>query len=124
MSSEKVSFNISVVDLGKIHLLVENGIYTNRTDFITKAILNELNRNTSIIEKAEQKSNVVLGILSYSKDNLEKLVKSNTKLSIYLIGMLIIDKDVTLELAESAISKITVYGKYNGPENIKKHFNI
>ena len=37
-NSEKLTINISVVDLGKIDYLVEQGFYGNRTDFLRTAI--------------------------------------------------------------------------------------
>ncbi|MCT8138507.1 hypothetical protein H1D32_12610 [Anaerobacillus sp. CMMVII] len=50
MNTEKVSVNVNVVDIGKIELLIEKGIYTNKTDFMVKAITNELNKNEGILE--------------------------------------------------------------------------
>lgn len=124
MSSEKVSFNISVVDLGKIHMLVDKGVYTNRTDFITKAILNELNRNEDVIEQTKDKHDFAIGIMKYSRDDVEKMILNNKKMTVHVLGMLILDKTVDLELAKSAFNKIVVFGKYMGPNDVKEHFEI
>lgn len=124
MSSEKVSFNISVVDLGKIHMLVDKGVYTNRTDFITKAILNELNRNEDVIEQTKDKNDFAIGIMKYSRDDVEKMILENKKMTVHVLGMLILDKTIDLELAQSAFNKIVVFGKYMGPHDIKEYFEI
>lgn len=124
MSSEKVSFNISVVDLGKIHMLVDKGVYTNRTDFITKAILNELNRNEDVIEQTKDKNDFAIGIMKYSRDDVEKMILENKKMTVHVLGMLILDKTIDLELAQSAFNKIVVFGKYMGPHDIKEYFKI
>jgi Arc/MetJ-type ribon-helix-helix transcriptional regulator len=36
--TEKITINLGLVDLGQIDLLVQEGFYTNRTDFIRTAI--------------------------------------------------------------------------------------
>lgn len=42
---------MSVVDLGKIDLLVEEGFYANRTDFIRTGIRNQLDKHTEDVSK-------------------------------------------------------------------------
>ena len=36
--TEKITINLGLVDLGQIDLLVQEGFYTNRTDFVRTAI--------------------------------------------------------------------------------------
>ena len=46
--SEKITFNINVVELGKVGLLVEQGFYSNRTelgDVFMGVIVNSLKRD-------------------------------------------------------------------------------
>ena len=40
--TEKITINLGLVDLGQIDLLVQEGFYQNRTDFIRTAIRNQL----------------------------------------------------------------------------------
>ena len=40
--NEKITINLGHVDLGRIDLLVREGFYSNRTDFIRTAIRNQL----------------------------------------------------------------------------------
>jgi Arc/MetJ-type ribon-helix-helix transcriptional regulator len=43
--SEKITINLGYVDLGHIDLMVQDGFYSNRTDFIRTAIRNQLERH-------------------------------------------------------------------------------
>ena len=40
--TEKITINMSVVELGKVDLLVQEGLYSNRTDFIRTAVRNQI----------------------------------------------------------------------------------
>jgi Arc/MetJ-type ribon-helix-helix transcriptional regulator len=40
--TEKITINLGLVDLGQIDLLVQEGFYANRTDFIRTAIRTQL----------------------------------------------------------------------------------
>ena len=40
--SEKITINVGLVDLGQIDLLVDEGFYANRTDFIRTAIRRQI----------------------------------------------------------------------------------
>jgi Arc/MetJ-type ribon-helix-helix transcriptional regulator len=40
--TEKITINLGFIDLGRIDLLVQEGFYSNRTDFIRTAIRNQL----------------------------------------------------------------------------------
>ena len=43
--SEKITLNLGYVDLGHIDLMVREGFYANRTDFIRTAIRQQLDRH-------------------------------------------------------------------------------
>ena len=47
--SEKITINLGYVDLGHVDLLVQEGFYSNRTDFIRTAIRNQLERHAEAI---------------------------------------------------------------------------
>ena len=70
--TEKITINLGVVDLGKIDLLVEQGFYTNRTDFIRNAIRSNLDKHETTVQETITRKNSVLGILVYSASDLEK----------------------------------------------------
>jgi Arc/MetJ-type ribon-helix-helix transcriptional regulator len=52
VDSEKITINLGYVDLGHIDLVVADGFYSNRTDFIRSAIRNQLERHTEVVRKS------------------------------------------------------------------------
>jgi len=48
--TEKITINLGLVDLGQIDLLVQEGFYTNRTDFIRTAIRNQIATRGDMLE--------------------------------------------------------------------------
>lgn len=51
-TTEKFTINLGVVDLGKIDLLVEQGFYANRTDFVKDAIRRGLDSHDETVRRA------------------------------------------------------------------------
>ena len=47
--SEKITINLGYVDLGRIDLLVQEGFYSNRSDFIRTAIRNQLTAQSDAV---------------------------------------------------------------------------
>ncbi len=107
---EKITINMNVVDLGKIDLLVEEGFYSNRTDFIRTAIRNQINTHAGSIEQNVTRKSFAVGVLLYNHKDLEKHVNAGTQLEIKIIGMLILSEDIPPELAKQAIKSIKLYG--------------
>jgi len=116
--TEKITINLSVVDLGKIDLLVEEGFYPNRTDFIRSAIRNQIDKHDFEVKQTIQRRSFVLGILIIGKEDLEKKRAADKKVSYHIIGMLTIQKDVTPELAKQVIESIRVLGVFNAPDEV------
>ena len=113
--TEKITINMSVVDLGKVDLLVQEGFYQNRTDFIRSQLSNlEAEVKDSITRNA-----YVLGIMGCSKDDLEKDIANGVKRKYYVVGMMVIENDVTPEIADQAIEAIKVRGVFRAPESVK-----
>jgi Arc/MetJ-type ribon-helix-helix transcriptional regulator len=108
--TEKITINISVVDLGKIDLLVEEGFYSNRTDVIRTAIRNQLDRHDDEVKQTVKRNRFVLGVLGYTKEGLEKRLAKKERLSVRVVGMLVIADDVPPELAEATFDSIKVLG--------------
>ncbi len=118
--TEKITINMSVVDLGKIDLLVEEGFYQNRTDFIRAAIRSQLDKHEPSVQSSVVRNSYGMGIIDYSRDYLEKKVAKGERQSFNIIGMLILDDDVTPELADKAIESIRVRGVFRAPEAVKE----
>jgi Arc/MetJ-type ribon-helix-helix transcriptional regulator len=116
---EKVSFNMSVVDLGQVDLLVEQGFYSSRTDFLVAAVRNLLQNHSPTVRQAVEHRAMILGVAVYGKSELERRAAEGNPLDIRVVGVLKIDDDVTPELARAAIRSVTVFGKFRArPEVI------
>jgi Arc/MetJ-type ribon-helix-helix transcriptional regulator len=108
--SEKITINLGFVDLGQVDLLVEDGFYSNRTDFIRTAIRNQLLAHGEVLKKSVARRDMVLGLQRYSRRDLEKVVQAGEQLQIHVLGLATIDDDVTPQLARQAIASIAVLG--------------
>jgi Arc/MetJ-type ribon-helix-helix transcriptional regulator len=117
--TEKITINMSVVDLGKVDLLVEEGFYQNRTDFIRTAIRNQLDKHETEVQSAVGRNSFVLGILIYSRSDLEKIIAKGESRKCNIIGMLVLDNDVTPELALRAFESIRVHGVFHASAEVK-----
>jgi Arc/MetJ-type ribon-helix-helix transcriptional regulator len=117
--SEKITINLGFVDLGQVDLLVEDGFYSNRTDFIRTAIRNQLLTHGEVLKKSVARREMVLGLQRYSRKDLENVVAAGEKLQIHVLGLAIIDDDVTPQLARQAIASIAVLGALRASAEVK-----
>ena len=104
--SEKITINLGFVDLGHIDLLVRDGFYSNRTDFIRTSIRNQL-------------STIELGLRQYTKSDLEALQTTGEKLRVKILGLVTISSDVSPSLALATIESITVLGALHASKEVK-----
>ena len=117
--SEKITINLGFVDLGQVDLLVKDGFYSNRTDFIRTAIRNQLLTHGEVLKKSVARREMVLGLQRYSRKDLENVVAAGEKLQIHVLGLAIIDDDVTPQLARQAIASIAVLGALRASAEVK-----
>lgn len=108
--TEKITINLSVVDLGQVDLLVEQGFYSNRSDFIRMAIRNQLSTHAEAVKQTVVRKQMAIGVLIYSRKDLEAKRAAGEKLDINVVGMAHIASDVTPELALDTIQSLQVYG--------------
>lgn len=126
VDTEKITINLGAVDLGQIDLLVEQGFYSNRTDFIRTAIRNHLSEHSSDVkgflkpQYMETDIFTTMGVVKLGVTDLEELKSSSAKVNIKMVGMLIIDNDVTVELARETIKNVKVYGIIRATDEVKK----
>ncbi len=85
--SEKITINLGFVDLGQIDLIVSDGFYSNRTDFIRTAIRNHLDKHREALAKSLERKNFDLGLHDYSRKFLEDLKRSGQTINIRVIGL-------------------------------------
>lgn len=117
--TEKVTINMSVVDLGKVDLLAAEGFYSNRTDFIRTAIRNQLDRHDDEVKDTVTRKSMVLGALVYTRRELEKRRTKGEQVSAWVVGSLTINDDVSPELAQDTIESIKVYGVLKANKAVK-----
>ena len=117
--TEKVTVNLGLVDLAQMDLLIEEGFYTNRTDFVRTAIRNQLERHGEDIRQTVVRKRFVVGLQRYTKADLERSVAAGEQLEIHVLGLASIDEDVTPELATSAIASIWVLGAFVASNSIR-----
>ncbi|RZI65442.1 CopG family transcriptional regulator [Variovorax guangxiensis] len=117
--SEKITINMGYVDLGQIDLLVAEGFYSNRTDFIRTAIRNHLATHGDALKQVVARKMLVLGLQHFSAGELEALRAAGQRLQIRVLGLASIDPDVTPELAAATIETITVLGALHASAAVK-----
>jgi Arc/MetJ-type ribon-helix-helix transcriptional regulator len=117
--SEKITINLGPIDLGQIDLLVNEGFYANRTDFIRTAIRNQLNTHADVVKQAVARKSLVLGMHHYTRADLEAALKEGHRLQIQVLGMASIATDVSVELALATIESIFVLGALHASNAVK-----
>jgi Arc/MetJ-type ribon-helix-helix transcriptional regulator len=119
VDTEKVTINLGLIDLGQIDLLVQEGFYTNRTDLIRTAIRNQLSTHGDVIRQTVARKSLVLGLQHYSRADLEAVQAAGQTLRIQVLGLATIASDVSPELAQAAISEISVLGALHASPAVK-----
>ena len=117
--TEKITINMSVVDLGKVDLLVQEGFYQNRTDFIRASIRSQLSKHETEVRDSITRNAYVLGILGCNQEGLMKDIANEVRRKYYVVGLMVIEDDVTPEVADKAIEAIKVMGVFRAPEDVK-----
>ena len=117
--SEKITLNIGYVDLGQIDLLVAEGFYSNRTDFIRTAIRNQLERHADVVKQSVTRHTLDLGLRHFSREQLEAVRAAGEQLHVRVLGLLTIASDVTPKLARATISSLTVLGALHASPEVK-----
>ena len=106
------TINLNPVDLGQIELLVAQGFYANRAEFIRLAIHDELAKRVDVVREATTHRSMVIGAVFHDRHSLEELQKAGKRLSLRVVGLLVIRDDVTPELAREVIESVTVHGVF------------
>lgn len=118
--TEKITINMSVVDLGKIDLLVDHGFYSSRSDLIRTAIREKLAKHEEAVEQEISRRSMTVGISLITRSELEKLLRNGVTRQYLVVGLLSIAQDVTPELAAQTIDSLRVYGVLRASEQVKK----
>jgi len=117
--SEKITINLGFVDLGHVDLMVAEGFYSNRTDFIRTAIRNQLGTHSEAVRQVVARKMLVLGLQHFSADDLRALQAARQTLQIRVLGLVTIAPDVTPELALATIDSLEVLGALQASPAVK-----
>ena len=117
--TEKITINLSAVDLGRVDLLVDEGFYSNRSDFIRTAIRKELDVHRDIVIQTVTRKTMVIGAVMYSSNDLEKMRSKGVMYDIKVVGTVILGNDITPELARATINRIKIYGVLKASQAVK-----
>ncbi|HET7479075.1 MAG TPA: hypothetical protein VFJ72_06125 [Rubrobacteraceae bacterium] len=116
---EKITINLGMVDLGQIDLLVQEGFYANRTDFIRTAIRNQISTHAETVRQTVARKTLVLGLQHYTRRDLEAVRDAGEMLEIKVLGLASIADDVSPELALETIESIVVLGSFRASPAVK-----
>lgn len=117
--SEKITINLGYVDLGHIDLMVRDGFYSNRTDFIRTAIRNQIDRHGDAVRQSVTRKVLELGLRHFSRRDLEAARDAGEMLDIKVLGLASIAGDVTPELATASIASVTVLGALHASPEVR-----
>jgi Arc/MetJ-type ribon-helix-helix transcriptional regulator len=117
--SEKITINVGLVDLGQIDLLVSEGFYANRTDFIRTAIRRQLESRAEAVNNTVARRALTLGTQHLSRRDLEGLRDAGQTVDLHVLGLATIANDVSADLALATISSVEVLGAFRAPKTVK-----
>jgi Arc/MetJ-type ribon-helix-helix transcriptional regulator len=117
--TEKITFNVSLIDLGQIDLLVGEGFYANRTDFIRTAIRRQLETRATAVDETVARRTLTLGTRHLGRSELEALRDAGQTCELRVLGLATIAEDVPVELALATISSVEVLGAFRASKAVK-----
>src|SRR4030081_3007369 len=117
--TEKITINLGFVDLGQIDLLVQEGFYTNRTDFIRAAIRAQLEARTAAVDQTVARRTLVLRTQHYPRRQLEEIRDAGQIVHIRVLGLASIAEDVSPELALATIASVEVLGAFRASAAVR-----
>ena len=117
--TEKITINLGYVDLGHVDLLVQEGFYSNRTDFIRTAIRNQIERHADVVRQSVKRTSIDLGLRHFGREDLEAARGAGRMLDVRVLGLASIATDVTPELARATIASLVVLGALHASPVVK-----
>jgi len=130
--TEKVSVNINTATMSSIDLLVDNGHYSNRSDFINQAVRSELQRQQKVTERiirqqekaAEDEYGWFIGIFGITAKMIEDSFRKEESMDVQGYGLLIIHEGCDEEKLFQVVKSINVRGRVRASASIKKHYGL
>ena len=117
--TEKITVNLGLVDLGEIDLLVGEGFYANRTDFIRTAIRRQLELRAAAVHDSVTRRTLELGSVHYTREQLEAVRAAGQQVHLRVLGLASIAPDVPADLALDTIATVEVLGAFRASREVK-----
>ena len=117
--TEKVTINLGYVEIGRIDLLVEEGFYTNRTDFIRFALRAKLSAHAAEVGQLIERRTLDVGLRDFTRADLEAARDAGGFLHIKVVGLARLAHDITPELAPATIGSINIPGALRRPAELR-----
>lgn len=129
--TEKVSVNINTSTLSEIDLLVDNGYYSNRSDFINQAIREALGRHRGTIEgivrrqeERTERGSWFIGVSGFTAKEIAQMHAEGERISMTGYGVLHIDPACDRDQLYAVLESIRVRGKVVAPADVKAHYGL
>ncbi len=129
--TEKVSVNINTSTLSEIDLLVDNGYYSHRSDFINQAIREALGRQRGTIEGIVRRQEArtsrngwFIGVSGFTAQEIARMHAEGETTTVTGYGVLHIDANCDREALYAAVESIRVRGKVIAPADVKEHYGL
>jgi Arc/MetJ-type ribon-helix-helix transcriptional regulator len=117
--TEKITVNLGYVDLGRIDLLVEEGFYTNRTDFIRSAVRSLLASHATEVGQLIERRTLDVGLRDFTAADLEAARAAGEFLHIKVVGLARLAPDISPALARATIGSINVLGALQASAEVR-----
>lgn len=117
-ADEKITINLGPVDLGRVDLLVSEGLFSSRTDFIRTSVRRQLEDHEKLLEEVVTRKEFTVGFLYHSRADLEGYRSKGERLHIKVIGVYKLGEGVTKQLVKDVLENVTVLGSLRGPKAV------
>lgn len=118
MEPEKMTVNVTPVDLGRIDVLVSQGYYTSRSDFVRTAIRRLLSSQEDAVSETVIRERFNVGVHVLTAGDLRQRVDEGERLQLRVVGLVLFGPGVTADLADRAVESIAVRGAIRGPRDV------
>ncbi|MEO7804805.1 MAG: CopG family transcriptional regulator [Actinomycetota bacterium] len=115
---EKVTINLGPVDLGRVDLLVSEGVFSSRTDFIRTSVRRQLEDHEQLLQEVVTRKEFTVGFLYHTRADLERYRSKGERLHIKVIGVYKLGEGVTKQLVNDVLENVTVLGSLRGPKAV------
>ena len=116
---ERIGVEMSGAEAAQLDLLIEQGFYSSRKEFLETAARNLLQTHVPEAQQETASRVMVLGVIMHTRHTLEKLRALGKRLELRVTGVLRLTEDITPELAREVIQSVKVTGVFLASSAVK-----